>query len=266
MKNEKTVAVSGGFDPLHVGHVRMLKEASMLGNRLVVILNNDNWLINKKGYAFMDQDERKEILSFLPFVDEVVLSSHTAGDSDRSVERELRRIKPDIFANGGDRNEEDAKNPESSLYRDIETCKELGISMVFNVGRGGKVQSSSRLADALRTQGIAIERPWGSMMLYAHGKNFWLKTITVNPQSRLSLQTHEKRGELWMCIEGEVYAVVDGVETALKPFETVRFEKGTPHRLGSEKGGTVIELGFGECDEEDIIRLEDDHGRKRGKQ
>lgn len=266
MKNSKTIAVSGGFDPLHVGHVRMLKEASMLGDKLVVILNNDNWLIKKKGYVFMDQDERKEILSFLPFVGEVILSSHAVGDSDRSVERELRRIKPDIFANGGDRNEEDAKNPESSLFKDIETCKELGIEMVFNVGRGGKVQSSSRLVHALRTQGVTAKRPWGSMTLYAHGTNFWLKTITVNPQSRLSLQTHEKRGELWMCIEGEVYAVVDGVQTALKPFEIVQFEKGTLHRLGSDKGGTIIELGFGECDEEDNIRVEDDYGRKRGRQ
>lgn len=261
MAGMKTVAVSGGFDPLHIGHVRLIKAARELGDRLVVILNNDNWLLKKKGYTFMNEQERKEILLAFPFVDEVVITSHQKNDEDMSVSETLRVVQPDIFANGGDRNEENAKDPHSSLYRDIHTCEELDISMVFNVGEGGKIQSSSWLADALRTKGIPMERPWGSMVLYAHGENFWLKTITVKPGSRLSLQKHTKRGELWMCIEGEVYAVIDGEQTTLKPYETVRFEKETPHRLGSESGGTIIEVGFGPCDENDNERLEDDYGR-----
>lgn len=132
----KIVAVSGGFDPVHVGHVRMFKEARALGNRLIVILNNDNWLMKKKGFAFMPEEERKEILESIKWVDEVVVTEHKKNDKDDSVCRELEEIKPDIFANGGDRKADNI--PEYAL------CEKLGISMAFNVG-GGKVQSSSDL-------------------------------------------------------------------------------------------------------------------------
>jgi cytidyltransferase-like protein len=136
--NEKVVVVSGGFDPVHIGHVRMFKEAKTLGDKLIVIINNDNWLKNKKNFVFMPENERAEIISNFEHVDEVVLTSHQENDEDRSVSRELERIKPDIFANGGDRkNEEDI--PEAIV------CKEHNIEMIFNIGRGGKVQSSSWL-------------------------------------------------------------------------------------------------------------------------
>jgi cytidyltransferase-like protein len=144
----KTVAVSGGFDPLHIGHVEMMREAKALGDRLVVIINNDNWLIKKKGFAFMPESERKAIIEALRCVDEVVISSHPenpSGAAEMSVSKELEKIKPDIFANGGDRDEKNASDPNSSLYHDIETCKKLGIEMVFNVGHSGKIQSSSDL-------------------------------------------------------------------------------------------------------------------------
>ena len=140
-----TVAVSGGFDPLHLGHVRYLSVARSLGDRLVVILNNDNWLIKKKGYTFMSEKDRKEILASLASVDEVVLTSHAKNDSDRSVCSALRKLRPDIFANGGDRTSTDARNPSSSLNAEYELCRELGIKMVFNVGKGGKLRSSSAL-------------------------------------------------------------------------------------------------------------------------
>src|SRR3989344_4397825 len=94
------VAVSGGFDPLHVGHVRLFEEARKLGDKLVVILNNDHWLRKKKGTVFMPQR---------------------------------------------DRNVQDAANHKSSLNADVELCKKLGITIMYNVGRGGKVQSSSWL-------------------------------------------------------------------------------------------------------------------------
>lgn len=139
MKKSVVVAVSGGFDPLHIGHVRMFQEAKKLGDELVVILNNDDWLVNKKGFVFMHETERKEIIETIRGVDRVILSDHTPGDSDRSVNRMLRELKPDIFANGGDRHPEDNPAPE------VELCKELGIEMVYNVGAGGKVQSSSWL-------------------------------------------------------------------------------------------------------------------------
>lgn len=139
------VAVSGGFDPIHIGHVRLFERARALGDELVVILNNDHWLHRKKRHVFMPQEERKEILEALRPVDRVVLTKHGKHPRDMSVSRELRELKPDIFANGGDRNERDAANPASSLYKDIATCRKLGIKMVFNVGDGGKVQSSSWL-------------------------------------------------------------------------------------------------------------------------
>lgn len=139
MKKPVVVAVSGGFDPIHFGHVRMFQEAEKLGDKLVVILNNDNWLVNKKGFVFMHEVERKEIIESIRGVDEVVITDHALGDPDRSVCRALRAIQPDIFANGGDR------HPEGDPVPEVALCKELGIKMVYNVGQGGKVQSSSWL-------------------------------------------------------------------------------------------------------------------------
>lgn len=148
MKHRKIiVAVSGGFDPIHIGHVRMFERARALGDELVVILNNDNWLRKKKHHVFMPQDERKEVIESLRPVDRVILTQHGPDPDDMSVSASLRELRPDIFANGGDRNEKDAANPASSLYKDINMCKELGIEMVFNVGEGGKVQSSSWLLE-----------------------------------------------------------------------------------------------------------------------
>ena len=129
--------MSGGFDPLHVGHIRLFKEARALGDELVVILNNDYWLKKKKRFVFMSQKERKELIESLQWVDKVVISGHTPNSGDMSVSNELKRIRPDIFANGGDRIRKNI--PE------VSTCREINCKMVFNVGRGGKVQSSSWL-------------------------------------------------------------------------------------------------------------------------
>ena len=134
-KKSIVVAVSGGFDPIHIGHIRYLQEAKALGNFLVVILNNDHWLKKKKGYLLMPQKERKEILEAIRAVDRVVISAHPKNPKDMSVGRELRKIRPHIFANGGDRTH--ANIPEVAL------CKKINCEMAFNVGRGGKVQSSS---------------------------------------------------------------------------------------------------------------------------
>ena len=140
--------VSGGFDPVHIGHVRLFQEAKKLGTELVVLINNDNWKRQKRKHVFMPDWERKEIIEAFASVDKVFISKHPKnpkGPREMSVTRELAKIKPHIFANGGDRNEEDSRNPNSSLYYDVEMCKKLGIQMVFNVGYGGKVQSSSEL-------------------------------------------------------------------------------------------------------------------------
>ncbi|MFA5086809.1 MAG: adenylyltransferase/cytidyltransferase family protein [Candidatus Paceibacterota bacterium] len=141
-KKEIVVAVSGGFDPIHIGHIRMFKEARALGDKLVVILNNDNWLKKKKGYAFMPQKERKEIIENIRWVDGVVLTAHKPNPIDMSVANDLKKLKPNIFANGGDRKE--GNTPEGPV------CEKYNIKMVFNIGRGGKIQSSSWLLDAYK--------------------------------------------------------------------------------------------------------------------
>ena len=137
-KKPIVVAVSGGMDPIHVGHIRMIQEAKKMGDRLVVILNNDNWLKKKKVHIFMDQKERIEILESIKEVDEVVLTSHPKNPKDMSVVKEILKIKPDIFANGGD------KKSEKDIP-EVEACHKIGAKMIFNVGRGGKIQSSSWL-------------------------------------------------------------------------------------------------------------------------
>lgn len=131
--SEKTIAVSGGFDPMHVGHLRMIKEAAKHG-KLTVILNTDEWLLRKKGYVFMSWDERAEIIETYDFVEKVV----PARDEDKTVVESLKELKPDIFANGGDRKNENT--PE------VKYCKENNIEMMWNVG-GGKVQSSSTMVN-----------------------------------------------------------------------------------------------------------------------
>lgn len=132
----KVVAVSGGFDPIHIGHVRLINEAKKLGDKLIVIINNDNWLQAKKKYNFMSEEDRVEIIKNLKAVDEVILTSHKKNTNNMSVCRELELIKPNIFANGGDRKQNNI--PEYEL------CQKLGIKMVFNVG-GEKLRSSSEL-------------------------------------------------------------------------------------------------------------------------
>ena len=143
--SKKIVAVSGGFDPVHIGHVRLFIEAKALGDELVVILNNDNWLRLKKSYNFMPEEERKEILEAFRAVDRVILTSHEIDTKDISVCREIEMLKPDIFANGGDRKVGDI--PEYML------CEKLGIEMVFGIGHGGKVQSSSWLVNKAKEAG-----------------------------------------------------------------------------------------------------------------
>ncbi|KKS89103.1 MAG: Glycerol-3-phosphate cytidylyltransferase [Parcubacteria group bacterium GW2011_GWF2_43_11] len=140
------VAVSGGMDPLHIGHVRLFQGAKKLGDKLIVIINNDNWLLAKKGYVFMPQKERKEVLEALGCVDEVVLTKHPKNPKDMSVAKELLEIKPDIFARGGDRKPGNVPLPSS----EIKTCQAIGCKIVYNVGKGGKIQSSSWLVEKIK--------------------------------------------------------------------------------------------------------------------
>lgn len=131
----KKVVVSGHFDPVHIGHIELFEKARALGDKLIVILNNDVQGVLKKGKVFMPAVERKKILESLKMVDEVFI----AIDSDLSVCETIRMIRPDVFANGGDRF--DYEVPEAKI------CRELGIEMID--GLGEKIQSSSDLVKNL---------------------------------------------------------------------------------------------------------------------
>jgi D-beta-D-heptose 7-phosphate kinase/D-beta-D-heptose 1-phosphate adenosyltransferase len=136
--NRKIVIVSGGFDPIHVGHVRYIKDASKLGEILIVILNSDSFLNNKKGFVFMPFEERKEILFNLKqvtFVQDCIDDDETVCETLKLM-RETFPLETIIFAKGGDRTFDNI--PE------VPVCQALGIEMVFDVG-GGKVQSSQWL-------------------------------------------------------------------------------------------------------------------------
>jgi len=129
--SDKTICVSGGFDPVHIGHLRMIQEAAEYGH-VVVIVNSDDWLMRKKGYIFMPFEERCEILRGFAATGETTF----VDDTDGTVCEALRRIKPDYFANGGDR--------KTNNTPEMDVCEELGIEMLWGVG-GGKIQSSSTL-------------------------------------------------------------------------------------------------------------------------
>ena len=126
-----TIMVSGGFDPIHVGHVRMIREAAQYGD-VIVVANSDEWLFRKKGFNFMGFNERKEILMAIKGVIDVV----PVNDEDGTVCSAIMKHKPTYFANGGDRTSDNT--PEKRI------CEELGIRMLWNVG-GQKIQSSSEL-------------------------------------------------------------------------------------------------------------------------
>ena len=127
----KKVAVSGYFDPLHVGHLEYLKLAKSLGDYLIVIVNSNYQCEIKKGKPFMDENDRLEIVRNLKMVDEVFLSI----DQDKTVCKSLEKIRPDIFANGGDRSTDEV--PETVI------CNKHKIKMID--GLGEKIRSSSDL-------------------------------------------------------------------------------------------------------------------------
>lgn len=129
MKENRTVVASGYFDPIHVGHIEYLEMAAKLGDKLIVIVNNDNQAALKKGTPFMTEGDRLKIVSSLKCVDEVFLSI----DEDPTVCRSLQAVNPDIFAKGGDRFVDEI--PEAT------TCKEIGAEIVD--GLGMKIRSSS---------------------------------------------------------------------------------------------------------------------------
>ena len=145
-KPTKTVMVSGGFDPVHVGHIRMIREAAKYGN-VIVIANSDEWLYRKKGFNFMDFESRREILDSI----KGVLLVDSVDDSDGTVCEAIRRHKPTYFANGGDRGR--SNTPEQDV------CEQLGVELLWGIGGEEKVAASSELVERARKNATTDDKP-----------------------------------------------------------------------------------------------------------
>lgn len=130
------VAVSGGFDPLHIGHIRYFREARALGDRLIVILNDDEWLMKKKGYVFMREQERKELLESIQYVDEVIIREPA---KHMHIHHMFEKVPFHIFAKGGDR------IPSNMPQEETIICEQKGIKLIYGIGGEDKPQSSSWL-------------------------------------------------------------------------------------------------------------------------
>ena len=250
MDKIESVVVSGGFDPLHVGHVKMFQEAAKLASKLIVIVNNDDFLMLKKGYVFMPIDERMEIIKNISVVDKVV----KAIDTDLTVCQTLNLLAKEeniiVFANGGDR-----QSKKDILESTV--CKDNQIEMKFNIG-GGKIQSSSSLVSKI------INKPWGSYKTFEKDKDYLVKIITVNPGEKLSLQSHKHRSEYWLIISGIATVECDGKISYLNRNESIFIPQCSKHRLSNENKEIlkVFEAQYGDrLSESDIIRYQDEYDR-----
>ena len=249
----KIVIVTGGFDPLHSGHISLLNHADHLGDHVVVGLNSDEWLTRKKGRPFMSWRERMTILGNLHMVGEVIAfndSDDTACDAIRQV-REKYPNDEIVFANGGDRTSE---NIPEMVFDDVE--------FVFGVGGNDKANSSSWILENWKKP--KTERAWGYYrVLHEVGANTKLKELTVAPKTCLSMQRHDQRAEFWFVAEGEaaVYTLDNSSDHDLVGnyglHEYIWIAKNQWHMLCNETNHPLrlIEIQYGEnCVEEDIER------------
>jgi len=140
-----TVMVSGGFDPVHAGHIRMIRAAAEYGE-VIVVANSDEWLYRKKGFVFMEFERRVEILNAI----KGVILVDSVDDSDDTVCEAIRRLKPTYFANGGDRRR--SNTPEQSV------CEEMGVELLWSIGGDKKLDSSSELVKASRAAAVPPKR------------------------------------------------------------------------------------------------------------
>jgi len=252
----KIVLVTGGFDPIHSGHIAYFKAARALGDMLLVGLNSDEWLERKKGRAFMPWNERLCIVNNLAVVDEV----YTFDDDDGSAKHFIQQVRahyPDaelIFANGGDRTKDNI--PEMDVV-------DSNLQFVFGVGGEDKKNSSSWILEDWKKP--KTDRAWGYYrVLHEVGSNTKLKELTVNPKTCLIMQRHDHRAEFWFVAEGEatVYTVDSNstdtdVKCYMKMHEHTWIKPNEWHQLCNETDHPLklIEIQYGDnCVEEDIER------------
>ena len=250
----KIVLVTGGFDPLHSGHIEYFESAKKLGDMLIVGLNTDDWLIRKKGRPFMDEYERCRIIESLKVVDKVVCYPDADGSSKNTITG-VRAMYPDatiIFANGGDRTKENI--PEINVA-------DNKLEVVFGVGGENKVNSSSWLLQEWTAP--KIERPWGYYRVLHEVKGTKVKELTIEPGQSLSMQRHKSRNEYWHVTSGTAVVcsmMPNGYSLPALRLEThsdYKVPKNDWHQLTNpfDVPCKLVEIQFGEsCTEEDIER------------
>ena len=249
----KIVLVTGGFDPLHSGHIAYFKAAKALGDKLVIGLNSDEWLARKKGKAFMPLDERFAVVSALGVVDEVLVYN----DDDNSSCDAIRLAKMRhptaqiIFANGGDRTKDNI--PEM-------ICD--NVEFVFGVGGTNKANSSSWLLREWKAP--RTERQWGYYRVLHEVDGMKVKELTVNPGQKLSMQRHSNRAEYWIVSEGSVIVNIklpsgyNCPSITLDKHSQHKVPTGEWHQLSNpfDIPCKLVEIQFGSaCSEDDIERM-----------
>jgi cytidyltransferase-like protein len=246
------VVVSGGFDPVHSGHIRLIKQARLLGDHLIVGINSDEWLARKKGRAFMPWQERLCVLNNLQQVDEV----YTFDDEDGTACHLLQQVRahyPDakiVFANGGDRTQDNI--PEMAVS---------GVEFVFGVGGTDKANSSSWILEEWKAP--KTERAWGYYCVLHETSGMKVKELTVNPGCSLSMQRHQQRAEHWFVSKGTatVYTINCKSDAELLgefiTHQHIHIECGEWHQLCNltDRPLRVVEIQYGTaCNEQDIER------------
>ena len=251
----KIIIVSGGFDPLHSGHIAYFKSAKELGDMLVVALNSDEWLVNKKGKSFMPFAERKTIIENLSCVDLVIdFEDDETGSASNALIKAKEMFPNDniYFANGGDRNKNNI--PEMSVS---------DIEFIFSVGGDDKKNSSSWILK--NWQYYHEERLWGSFYNLFEEDNVKVKELIVAPGKGMSFQRHFKRSEIWMVSKGSCivnYSKDDPnnkKNIQLNKFDHYLVPVGDWHQITNpfEETCHLIEIQYGEaCIEDDIERTE----------
>lgn len=239
--------VSGGFDPIHSGHVRLIREAAMYGEELIVLVNSDEWLLRKKGYVSMSLGERMEILRAIDGVTKVV----PAVDDDGTVCESLHQLSfkyPEddiVFCNGGDRGRENT--PEMAVV------DQIGGKMVFGVG-GVDKQNSSSLIWPKHSLG-KVERLWGSYFDHFRNENCVFKTLEIEAGKSTSVQRHANRDEFWFMERGYALVGVGDHKLLMETGGWVHVPRETWHFVtAGHEGATIREMQIGVCSEDDIER------------